>query len=104
MNRSMPLRIDRAQASLLALSQTNLAADLAMPQSDESTKVLKRFRGVCAVQRTPAYILVKMHRPRRPPTPDPHAKLSKRQWEATMMRYRRDLREELHNLSRDWQQ
>ena len=69
-------------------------------ENDEDTKIRKRSAAVEAVKRTPAYILTRLHEaPNRCPTPDPLEKMSKRQWENSVMTWRAELREMLRDLS-----
>ncbi len=69
--------------------------------SDEqrATQLAKRVEGISALQRTPAYIVVKSHGSELPPAPDPHdGGMSKRTWEKSMMRWRAALRDALHQI------
>jgi len=71
-----------------------------MPQeNDDATKVRKRQNGIDAVMRTPAYIITKLYYDEEIQTPDPNdLKLSKRQWEKSMMKWRADLKAKFHEL------
>ena len=71
-----------------------------MPQeNDDATKVRKRQNGIDAVMRTPAYIITKLYYDEEIQTPDPNdLKLSKRQWEQSMMKRRADLKTKFHEL------
>ena len=63
----------------------------------------KRFAGLCAVKRSPAYILTVSRRGRqRPRSPDPYdLSLSKRSWEKSMQDWRASLRKILHQIHRE---
>jgi len=68
-------------------------------ENDDATKVRKRQNGVDAVVRTPAYIITKLYYDEEIQPPDPNdLKLSKRQWEKSMMKWRADLKTKFHEL------
>lgn len=87
---------------LLQSASPNFAADClggagAEETQDETTwerRHLKRCAAVAAIHRSPEYVHFRAsHVPVRCPTPDPwDRQLSKRQWEAAVMRWRRSLR------------
>ena len=65
-------------------------------------RVNKRQAAVSAIKMTPAYILVQS-RGKRSATPDPEDRgMSKRAWERSIMIWRRDLREQLQQLHREY--
>ena len=64
----------------------------------------KRENCVAGIKKSPAYILVSATGRKRAVTPDPYdKKLSKRAWEASAMRWRQSLRDELHELHVHWE-
>jgi len=73
---------------------------MAQPQeNDDATKVRKRQDAVDAIMRSPAYIITKLYYDEEIQSPDPNnLKLSKRQWEKSMMKWRADLKATFHEL------
>lgn len=68
-------------------------------ESDHERRLRKRTTGVNAIKRTPEYVQatescwLRGGNPPRPQTPDPtNLKISKRCWEASMQKWRRDLK------------
>jgi hypothetical protein len=68
-------------------------------QNDDVTRLRKRTTAIEAVKRTPAYIIANLYDSDRSLTPDPNEKISKRQWEKSMMMWRAELRETFRELS-----
>ena len=68
-------------------------------ENDEATKLKKRCNAVAAIKTKPEYIIITASLPDQPRAPDPHAKMSKRQWEKAMMMWRWELRAKLRELS-----
>ena len=64
-------------------------------------KLKKRCEAIAAIQRTPAYIIVRIHcDDYELKMPDPYdLTLSKRRWERSVMEWRRELRKTFYKLS-----
>ena len=70
-------------------------------ENDDATKLRKRQDAVESIKRTPAYIITRLYYDEDYiATPDHNdLKMSKRQWEKSVMKWRAELREEFRELS-----
>ena len=54
-------------------------------EEERARRHAKRFAGLCAVKKTPAYIITTLRQRQRPTSPDPYDdRVSKRAWEKSM--------------------
>ena len=69
-------------------------------EDDRERRIRKRIEGLYSIQRTPAYILARLHGITLPELmPDPmDDSISKRKWEKSMMTWRAALREALKEI------
>ena len=69
-------------------------------ENDRERKIMKRTEGLHSIQRTPAYILARLHGITLPELmPDPmDESVSKRKWERSMQTWRAALREALREI------
>ena len=69
-------------------------------ENDRERRIRKRTEGLNSIQRTPAYILARLHGITLPELmPDPlDESISKRKWEKSMMTWRAALREALKEI------
>ena len=62
-------------------------------EEERARRHAKRFAGLCAVKKTPAYIITTLRQRQRPTSPDPYDdRVSKRAWEKSMQQWRSALR------------
>ena len=67
-------------------------------ENDEATRLKKRCNAVAAIKAKQEYIIT-ASLPDQPRAPDPHAKMSKRQFEKAMMMWRSELRAKSREMS-----
>ena len=92
----------RARSLLKSIAQPVIfrntsAAMVPNKENDEATKLKKRCNAVATIKAKQEYNIT-ASLPDQPRAPDPHAKMSKRQWEKAMMMWRSELLAKLREL------